>query len=155
IPNMLDLLPGGLYFGLFFFLLVTIAALTTAVGLVETIVANLSDLSGINRTTSVILTLSAMVLLSIPSILSQGPWAHIKMFGMDIFGFIDYVSGNVLLTVGGLMLSLYVVFEWKFENYQKELNVGATGLKISPIMMPVINFLIPISIILILITSVF
>src|SRR5699024_9003938 len=78
IPNMLDLLPGGLYFGLFFFLLVTIAALTTAVGLVETIVANLSDLSGINRTTSVILTLGAMVLMSIPSILSQGPWSHLK-----------------------------------------------------------------------------
>lgn len=71
------------------------------------------------------LTLSIMVLFSIPSILSQGPWSHIQMFGMDIFGIIDYISGNILLTIGGLMLSLYIVFVWKFENYRKDLNIGA------------------------------
>lgn len=90
--------------------------MTTAVGLVETIVANLSDLSGINRVTSVIINLGAIVLMAIPSIFSQGPWSHIKMFGIDIFEFIDYISGNVLLTVGGLLLSLYVALEWKFNN---------------------------------------
>lgn len=153
IPNMLESLPGGLLFGLLFFLLVTIAALTTAVGLVETIVANICDLTGINRTNSVLITLGVMFILAIPSILSQGPWSHILIFGKDIFDFIDYISGNILLTIGGLILSLYVAIEWKFKNFQDDLNVGATKLTVSPIMKPFINFIIPASIIIIFITS--
>src|SRR5699024_11134652 len=155
IPNMLESLPGGLFFGLFFFLLITIAALTTAVGLVETIVANMCDLTGISRLNSVIITLVLMFILAIPSILSQGPWSHILLFGMDIFGFIDYISGNVILTVGGLILSLYVAIQWKFENYQNDLNIGSGNLKVVNIMKPFVNFIIPASIIIILITSIF
>lgn len=154
IPNMIDLLPGGIFIGLLFFFLFTIAALTTGVGLVETIVANLADLTGLKRTTSVMLTLSIMVLFSIPSILSQGPWSHIQMFGMDIFGIIDYISGNILLTISGLMLSLYIVFVWKFENYRKDLNIGAVGLKVSATLKPVINVLIPVSIMIILLSMI-
>lgn len=153
IPNLLNQMPGGMIFGFLFFFLVVIAAITTAVGLIETISANASELLKIGRKTSVWLWLGFIVLLAIPSILSHGPWAAMKFFGMSIFELIDYVSGNILLTTSGLFISLYVIFHWTFDRFQMDINTGATTLKITPIWKPIIYFIVPCVILTILITG--
>src|SRR5699024_11358648 len=66
--------------------------------------------SDLKRKTSVWIVISVTFILAIPSILSQGPWSHVQILGMDIFGFVDFFSGNILLTLAGLLLALYVVF---------------------------------------------
>lgn len=153
IPNLLNQMPGGIIFGLLFFILVAIAALTTAVGLVETITINVSEYFKVSRKKSVWFVLSLMILLAAPSILSYGPWKTIEFFGMRIFEFIDYVSGNILLTICGLLISLYVIFHWKFDQFQMDINIGTTTLKITSIWKPVIYFVIPFGILMILING--
>lgn len=153
IPNILDKMPGGTIFGMMFFILVIIAAITTAVGLIETVSANTAELLNLRRKTSVWLWLGVMFILAIPSILSHGPWAHIELFSKNIFELIDYVSGNILLVLSGLFISLYVVFKWKFKNFQHDINIGATSIKITAISKPVIQFVIPIAILIILVSG--
>ncbi|TXL64518.1 sodium-dependent transporter [Cerasibacillus terrae] len=153
IPNILDKMPGGTIFGMMFFILVIIAAITTAVGLIETVSANTAELLNLKRKTSVWLWLGVMFILAIPSILSHGPWAHIELFSKNIFELIDYVSGNILLVLSGLFISLYVVFKWKFQNFQHDINIGATSIKITAISKPVIQFVIPIAILIILVSG--
>lgn len=73
---------------------------------------------------------------------------------MDILTFIDYLSGNILLVVGALLLSLYVVFKWKPINFIDEINVGTTGFKIPYAVKSVYVFVIPVVIIAIFITGI-
>lgn len=153
IPNLFDMIPGGTFFGLLFFFLVIIAGLTTGVGLVEAVVVNIAEVFKLKRRTSIYVSTIVLFLLSIPSILSQGPWSEFLIFGMDIFDFVDYVSGNILLTLGGLLIALYVAFKWKFENFMNELNVGTSGVRITPILKPLITVFIPVVIAFIVLSS--
>ncbi|MFA1818791.1 sodium-dependent transporter [Virgibacillus oceani] len=153
LPSIFDQMPGGTIFGLVFFLLFIIAALTTGAGFVETLAANASELLNLERKASVWLVTAVSFVLAIPSILSQGPWSNIQIFGMDIFTFIDYFSGNIMLVVGALLLSLYVVFKWKTENFIDDINVGTTDVKIPYVVKPIITFAIPIVIATIFISS--
>jgi len=154
IPNLFDLLPGGMFFGLLFFFLVIIAGLSTGVGLVEGVVVNIAEVFNLKRNTSIIISTILLMILAIPSILSQGPWQEVMLFGMNLFDFIDYLSGNILLPLGGLLISLYVTFAWKFKNYKEELNIGTTKLKITRTLQPVITVLIPCLILYVLVSSV-
>ncbi|MFD2759677.1 sodium-dependent transporter [Lentibacillus juripiscarius] len=153
IPTLLDQLPFGYIFGLAFFLLVIIGAITTGVGLIETLAANVAELFDLKRKASVWIIISVTFVMAIPSILSQGPWSNVQLFGMDIFGLIDYVSGNILLTLGGLLISLYVVFQWTFKRFMNDINTGTVSMKLSSAWKPVISYLIPLSIAIILITG--
>lgn len=153
IPNLFDLIPGGTFFGLLFFFLVIIAGLTTGVGLVEAVVVNIAEVFDLERKTSIFVSMIILMILAVPSILSQGPWSEFLIFGMDFFDFVDYVSGNILLTLGGLLISLYVAFKWKFNGYMEELNLGTDGFKITPMLKPIITGFIPLVIVFILVTS--
>lgn len=83
--------------------------MTTAIGFVESISDTMATLLKISRIKSVWLTLDLMFVLAVPSILSQGPWPHISIMGKDIFEFVDFLSGNILLPVGGLILALFII----------------------------------------------
>lgn len=152
-PTLIDQMPFGNLFGILFFFLIIIGALTTGIGLVETLAANTAEMLGIKRKTSVWIIIGATFTLSIPSILSQGPWSHIHIFGMDIFGFVDYFSGNILLTLGGLLLALYVVFKWKVKNFIDDVNIEGGIIKFPAASKPIVTYIIPIVIVLIMITG--
>ncbi len=153
LPSIFEQMPGGTIFGLIFFLLVILAALTTGVGFVETLAANASELLNLKRKESVWLVTAVSFVLAIPSILSQGPWSHIEIFGMDIFTFIDYFSGSIMLVVGALLLSLYVVFQWKTDNFIEDMNTGTEKIKIPYAIKPVVTVLIPAAIAVIFISG--
>lgn len=152
-PMLMEQMPFGNIFGFTFFFLVILAAITTGVGLIEGIVANTRELFNLKRKTSVWFVTLIVFLLSIPSILSQGPWSSFTLFGRDIFEFVDYVSGNILLTFGGLLMSLYVVFKWTFENFQQDINIGSNRLKMPTMAKPIIVVAMPIVIFIILISG--
>src|SRR5699024_9693945 len=148
-PTLIDQMPFGTIFGFVFFFLVVLAAITTGVGLVEGVIANTSELFGLKRKISVWLTTGVIFLLSIPSILSQGPWSSVSILGRDIFEFVDYFSGNILLTLGALLLILYVLFYWKFEDFQYDVNIGSDTLKIPNLAKSIITIIIQIAFIII------
>lgn len=154
-PNLIEQMPFGAVFGFVFFFLVVVASITTAMGLIEGVSVNVSELFSLSRKKSVWLSTGVIFLLSIPSILSQGPWSHISIFGKDIFEFVDYFSGNVLLVLGGLLLSLFVVFHWKFKNFREDINIGANALKIPTASKPLFIVVIPIVIIVVLVSGLF
>src|SRR5699024_5059838 len=111
IPNLFDMIPGGTFFGLLFFFLVIIAGLTIVVGVVESFLVNIFYFFKLIRQTSIYVSTIVLFLLFIPSFLLQGPWSDFLIFGIDIFDFVDYISANILLTLGGLLIALYVAFK--------------------------------------------
>lgn len=153
--NLFNQLPLGNFFGAMFFLLIFFAALSSALGYLEPIVMTCTELFKMDRKKAVWLSLAAIFIVGIPPILAQGPWKDILIGGRNFFDFADYLSGNIMMPVGALFLSLYVAFVWKFEHFQSEINVGTKKFKVYGWWKPLVIALIPISLILILITGAF
>ena len=146
--------PFGQFVGAFFFFLVFIAGLTSILGLVEAVTSTFIDSFDIRRNRAVILSTTLTFFLSIPSILSFGPWKNITLMGMDFFKLTDYISGQILLPLGGLLISIYVAWSWGFEKFKEETNIGSGKLKVTNAWMVFLKFLIPIVIGIILVSGI-
>ena len=113
LPVAFAQMPGGHWVSIAFFLLLSVAAITSMVGLIEPLSACLQEQRGYSRqksTTRLLLVVAGLSVLSVLgyNLLSQWQWA-----GMDINGLLDYVSNQILLPLGGLLIALFV--GWKLD----------------------------------------
>ncbi len=153
--NLFDKLPLGSVFGAMFFLLVFFAALSSAIGYLEPIVMTATELYKAERKKAVWASLVLIFIVGFPSIMAQGPWKDILIGGRNFFDFADYLSGNIMMPLGALILSLYTAYIWKFGKYKEETNVGAEGFMVFDWWKPLIVGLIPFALAVILITGAF
>ena len=94
-----------------FFVTILFAALTSSVSLIEVGVAYLTEERGFKRGWACVLLFVVTGALGVLCSLSFGPLSDVKLFGMGIFDLFDTFASNVLLTVGGLLVVLFV--GWK------------------------------------------
>jgi len=144
-------IPFGMFLGGLFFFLVFIAAFTSIIGLLEAVISTSMDSFKISRIKSVILCVSVTLILCVFNVLGFSVWSHITLFGKDIFGFFDDLTAKVLLPLGGILISVYVAHIWGFDNFMNETNKGAKSFKVTNTWSPVMKYVIPIIIFLILV----
>lgn len=113
LPAAFSAMPLGGLFGGLFFLLLAIAALTSTVSLLEVPVAYTMEKWGWSRQKSAIILASLIFLVSIPSALSLGLVEGLKISGLPFFDFIDFVASNLLLPLGGLIVTIFVGYYYK------------------------------------------
>lgn len=146
-------MPGGQIFGSVFFLLMVLAGLTSGMALLEVLSATLAEHMRWSRRRAVWVVTTTLLLLAVPIILSQGPWQDIRVFGRDLFVLVDTVSGNILLTAGALLLALYTATAWGFEPFRTDANKGSGPIKVSQVWKPLVQYLIPAAVALILLSG--
>ena len=73
------------------------------------------------RAATILLTLIAMGLGTLCA-LSFGPLVDVTMFGKTIFDLFDYVSSNILLPLGGMVISLFVGWRLDRNTLTSQLN---------------------------------
>lgn len=117
----------GRFVGGSFFLLVCFAALTSTISLLEVPVAYLVDTKKMSRK-SVVWALAALIfVLGLPSMVSQGmvPALNKLTFyrGQDFLSFISDMC-DISLTVGGCLMCIFIVKQWKIGNLDAELSNG-------------------------------
>jgi len=118
-------MTGGYFFGLLFFVLLTVAALTSSISLLEVAVAYFVDERKWSRQKSVLLIGSSIFIFGLPSALSFNLMANITFNGMTFFDLVDFIASNVLLPVGGLFIAIFVAWIWGFDKALIELKHGA------------------------------
>jgi NSS family neurotransmitter:Na+ symporter len=114
LPAAFSAMPLGWLFGGLFFLLLSFAALTSTVSLLEVPVAFVREAFGWSRRFSVILLTFLCFLVGVPSALSLGdkvPW--LTFGGKSFFDWVDFVCSNIVLPLGGLVVTLFVGYAWK------------------------------------------
>ncbi|MCF6465737.1 sodium-dependent transporter [Clostridium sp. Cult2] len=153
--NLFSHLPAGNIFGGMFFLLVFFAALSSALGYLEPVVMTCTELFKMDRKKAVWLSLIVIFVVGFPTIMAQGPWSDILIGGRNFFDFADYLSGNIMMPLGALVLAFYTLFVWKFEKYQEETNIGASKFKVFSWWGPLVKILIPVALVIIFITGIF
>ena len=100
LPNIFQQMQGGYFFALLFFILMVIS-------LLEVIVAYFTEELKISRRKATWLSGIAAGLLGVLSALSYGPLEHYTLFGKTAFDLLDYVSSNILLPFGGLLITVF------------------------------------------------
>ena len=107
LPVAFGQMPGGQTFGFVFFLLVGIAAWTSAISLIEPAAAWLVEKFGWSRVPACIILGSVIWALGIAALGSFNFMSDFKMMGFTVFDFLDFVTANVMLPLGGLFIAIF------------------------------------------------
>lgn len=153
LPKVFNSMAGGQIIGAAFFILVFLAALTSAVSLMETILSVLMDKFNIGRIPGCLLILFASFLIAIPSSLGFGIWGDITIFGMSFLDFFDYISNNILMPVAGLLTCLFIGYIVKPKTVEEEIRLSGPfkGKKLYNVM---VKYVAPVFMVVILVSSV-
>lgn len=108
LPRLIDQMTGFAFFSSLFFVLVLFAAITSAISLLEVVVAFFHDEFKMRRSTACALSSVAIFLLGIPSALSLGPLSEVRLLGKNPFDFLDYLASNWMLPIGGFLSAIFV-----------------------------------------------
>lgn len=90
-----------------FFVLLLLASLTSTISMGEISIAYFSEECGMSRPKATLLTSGICALFGTLCSLSFGPLATMTIFGMSFFDLFDFCSSNILLPLGGILISLY------------------------------------------------
>ncbi len=148
--SLFQQMPGGGVFGAAFFFLMIIAGFTSQVALFEILVASAVDSLRMTRGKAVLLCAAGSFAVGVPVILSQGPWSHIHIFGMNFFEFADSVSSDYMLAAGGLLISLYILSQWGWKRFRQEANQGAGRVRANAAWGAFFRFIIPVAVAIVL-----
>ena len=109
-----------------FFLTILFSALTSSVSLIEVGVAYLTEERGFKRWTACLLLFVLTGAVGAVCSLSFGPLANVKIFGQGLFDFADIFASNVLLTIGGFLIVLFVGWKMSRADVYDEFTNGGT-----------------------------
>ena len=109
-----------------FFITILFAALTSSVSLIEVGVAYLTEEKGMKRKWACVLLFFLCGIVGVLCSLSFGPLSGVKLFGLGVFDFFDTVASNVLLTIGGLIVVLFVGWKLSKADVRDEFTNGGT-----------------------------
>ena len=126
LPIAFGQMPGGQLFGTVFFLLVTFAAITSAISLVEPALAWLVEKLGVSRPVGAAIVGGLAWLVGLGSAFSFNLWADLRFLGgMTFFEMMDYVSNNILLPLGGMLIALFA--SWLLNRDLLDAQLGSDG----------------------------
>ena len=108
LPKVFGDMAGGRAIGFLFFVLVLFAALTSSVSVMEAIVSVLMERFDLSRKTACTGTLVFALAVGIPVSLGNGIWSWIRILGMDLLTFFDYLSNSVLMPLVALFTCILV-----------------------------------------------
>ena len=124
LPAIFAELPAGGIAAILFFVSLFLAALTSAISLLEVVIAFLIEECKMRRAAAVAVSMSVFVVLAVLCSLSQGPLSHVKLFTLNVFDLFDYVSSNVLMTFGALLAVLFVGHKLSRADILDEISSG-------------------------------
>lgn len=139
LPYVFAQLPlGGVLATIFFFVLY-VAAITSAISLLEVVVAYVIEEFRISRKAAVMATVSLVIILGAFCSLSQGVLGGVKIFGNNIFDLFDKFSANILMPLGALLIVLFAGWKMKRADFIDEITSGGMH-KINPVYLKIILF---------------
>ncbi len=149
LPSIFGEMPGGYFFGVGFFVLVLIAALTSTVAMIEVPVAYLVDEKGWSRKKSVALGALAAFIVGTPAALAHGAsdfWSDLPGIGTDFFTVISTVFGDLSLSVASFFVAIFVGWIWGVGKATREIETGGNVFTIRRLWSFLIRYVAPITI---------
>ena len=145
LPLAFSAMPMGVLFGTLFFVLVVCAAWSSSISLGEPLVAWLVE-RGWNRVKASVLIGVLAFVLGMGSVWSFNIYAgeEYKLFGRTFFDLLEYLTTNIMLPLGGLLIAIYAGWIMKETHVRKEL--GMKNFKLYMVWRAVVRIFAPLAI---------
>jgi NSS family neurotransmitter:Na+ symporter len=146
LPAVFAHIPLGSFFGFVFFVLLTIAALTSAISLLEAVVAWGIDQKGWNRKKASICIGFFVFLVGLPPTLGYSVLSNITFLDMDILDTYDFITNSIILPLTGLLTCVFAGYVWKVQNVTDEINQPKGAITFGALYKFLILIIIPIAV---------
>lgn len=154
LPIVFSHMHFGNAFGIVFFLLLIVAALTTSLPIYEVIITAIVEKLKWRRQNAIAFVLGMIFIFgNIPCILTYGPWSEVKIFGKNIFDAFDFISGNILFVLTALGASIFVGWVLREDAIKELKNGNSANAKLVGIWYKYVKYAIPIIILVIFISG--
>lgn len=156
LPEVFEQMAMTQFWAILFFLLLTVAALTSTISIAEVSVAFISDRFNIKRWKACLIVLLPLFILSAVCSLSLGPLNYIRIAGYDIFDFLDNMATNIMLPIVSILLCVYVGWFAPKGMLENQLtNNGSMKSRLYKPVLFIIRFIAPLLIAFVLFTPYF
>ncbi|QTP56874.1 sodium-dependent transporter [Billgrantia sulfidoxydans] len=127
LPLAFGNMTGGTLLGLMFFLLLTFAALTSAISLLEPVVEFVEERTPLSRVVATLVSGVAVWALGILALLSFNLLGEFLILGLNVFDLLDTFTSKILLPLTGLGAILFVAWCLDRQSVAAELNLSGAG----------------------------
>ena len=150
LPVAFAQMPGGHVFAVLFFVMLSVAGVTSMVGLLESVTSWTDQRTTLGREMSAVVVVGSVTFCSIASVLSYNVWQDVTLLGMNFNEASEGLYDKITLPLGGLLIALFVGWFMKRELSFSEL---ATGEQVFSIWHLLLRFVVVPAIAIILITG--
>lgn len=136
LPIAFGQMEAGVLFGTVFFILIVFAAWTSAISLIEPMVAWLVEKKNFSRLRASVYIGLVTWFLGVGSVLSFNVWEHVTwsvpglFANLSFFGVLDYLTANIMLPLGGLFIAIFAGHLMLENKVKDELATHAVFYKI-------------------------
>ena len=154
IPKVFANMGFGTPIGIFFFLLVLMAALTSSIALTESAVSTFQDELRWPRKGATVIVGIIMVILGSLSSLGYGPLAFVKIIGMQFLDFFDFLTNSVMMPIAAFATCILISRVIGVGKIEEEVEADGGSFKRKKVFRFMIRYLCPIFTVIILLSSV-
>jgi NSS family neurotransmitter:Na+ symporter len=158
LPVIFSHMPGGMWFGALFFVLLAVAALTSTISILEVPVAFLIDEKKWPRRKASWLVGALAFAFGVPSALAGGGvgfLSSLPLLHIDFLTLWDKIWGNVALSVGAFFIAVFVAYVWKTANALEEITANGARFRLAKFWILAIKYVCPLLILVVLISQFF
>ena len=117
-------MTGGTIFGSLFFILLLVAAWTSSISLIEPFVTWLIETFGLSRIRASVYSGLGTWLLGLGTVWSFNIWADLTFFELTFFDLLDFITSNLMLPLGGILMAIFAGWLMSAESTKAELHIA-------------------------------
>lgn len=137
----------GYIFSAFFYLLLLLAALTSAISLHESVTAYVLEAFHVSRKKAAAAVSISCMTLGVACSLSFGVWSGVTLFGLNIFELFDFTASKIILPIGGIIICLFTGWYLDRKLVESELtNNGHLRFRLFRLYYFIIRYVAPLAI---------
>ena len=156
LPNVFNTMGGaGVVFSSIFFVLLMVAALTSAISLLEALTATIQAHTGMKRTWGAVVFFALTTLFGVLFSLSIGPLSHVKIAGNTLFDFVDKLNSIYLPPLSALGTIIFFGWFMKEDDIKDELsNHGTVSIGYYQLFRFLARYVAPIALVVVLVSGI-
>lgn len=144
----------GWIVGLIFFLLVSLAALTSSISLMETIVSIIVEKFKLKRMHACLVVIAISFLIGLLSVFGSSIWADFKIMDRQFLDFFDFISNNIIMPLVALFTCILIGYVVKTKYIEDEVETG-TKFRMKKLYRIMVKFVCPVFMLVIFFSSLF
>lgn len=156
LPNVFNTMGGaGVVFSTIFFILLMVAALTSAISLLEALAATLTSHTSLSRTVSAVIFFAVTTAFGILFSLSVGPLSDVRLLNLTLFDLVDNLNSIYLPPISALATVIFFAWYIPEQDVKDELsNHGTLSIGYYRVFRILVRFVVPVALLVVLVSGI-